>query len=79
MEMWKSDCSGEFTESRNNGEGYRRALSFTITYKGCYTCKTLLSLIYSVTFYILLGFILFVYSYYCDRDYVVDAVGRKNA
>jgi hypothetical protein len=54
-------------------------LSFTITYKGCYTCKTLLSLIYSVTFYILLGFILFVYSYYCDRDYVVDAVGRKNA
>ena len=39
MEMWKSDIGGEFTESRNNGEGYERALSFSITYKGCYNCK----------------------------------------
>ena len=43
------------------------------------TVRLLLSLIYSVTFYILLCFILFIYSYYCDRDSVVDAVGRKNA
>jgi hypothetical protein len=39
MEMWKSDIGGEFTESRNNGEGCERALSFSITYKGCYNCK----------------------------------------
>jgi len=39
MEMWKSDIGGEFTESRNNGEGYEKALSFSITYKGCYNCK----------------------------------------
>lgn len=68
MEMWKSDIGGEFTESRNNGEGYRRALSFSITYKGCYSCKTTTV---SHLFSYFLCFILFVYSYYYDRDSVV--------
>jgi len=72
MEMWKSDIGGEFTESRNNGEGCERALSFSITYKGCYNFKIDCSnlLFHKISCY-RWGFFFIFFIFYLDRDFVL--------